>query len=394
MLALSPAVGAGLAEVKNIRSFTGATSTRVVFDLDGPVDHTLFTLAQPNRVVIDLRAARMGARAAAVKGSGVFSGLRYAPRRGRDLRVVLDLTHAVTPRSFPLAPDARHGHRLVVDLIKRAESAPIKPTKSVKIPSMARNHNVVVAVDAGHGGINPGAIGPKGSQEKRIVLKVARRLAVLIDKEPGMRAVLTRRDDVFLKLRDRIQTARAAKADLFVSIHADAFHDARARGASVYVLSRRGASSEAALWLANNENQADLVGGVSLDDKDSALAKVLLDLSQTATLEASHFAAGKVLRELDKLGRLHKRSVERAGFVVLKSPDIPSMLVETGFISNPAEEKRLRSAAYQAKLARAVLSGVRSYFQHHAPPDTWFAQRRSVTALQRHEDSGRDVHDG
>ena len=388
LLAWPAAAGAESAEVRDIRSFAGPTTTRVVFDLDRAVTHTLFTLAQPDRVVIDLRATRMGAGIAKVNSGGALDGLRYAPRRGRDLRVVLDLNHAVKPRSFPLAPNAQHGHRLVVDLIDKTTLTPAQPIKSAKPPAVTRGRDVVVAIDAGHGGIDPGASGPKGTQEKQVVLKIAKRLAALVDQEPGMRAVLTRRDDVFLKLRERIRTARAAKADLFVSIHADAFRDARARGASVYVLSRRGASSEATLWLANNENKADWVGGVSLDDKDDELAKVLLDLSQTATIEASHFAAGKVLRELGRLGRLHRRSVERGGFVVLKSPDIPSMLVETGFISNPGEEARLRSAAYQAKLARAVLKGVRGYFQDHAPPDTWFAQRRNLAIVERSRHDG------
>jgi N-acetylmuramoyl-L-alanine amidase len=234
---------------------------------------------------------------------------------------------------------------------------------------------VVVAVDAGHGGEDPGAQGSvRHTREKVVTLEIARRLKRLIDAQPGMRAVLTRKGDYYVGLRRRMQLARKYKADLFISIHADAFRDRRVRGSSIYVLSRRGASSEAARWLAARENAADLIGGVSLDDKDDMLASVLLDLSQSAAQEASLAAAQQVYRNLGRLGKVHARHIQRAGFVVLKSPDIPSMLIETGFISNPTEESNLRNHAYQEKLAKAISRGVTHYFKDAPPPGTLLAK--------------------
>jgi N-acetylmuramoyl-L-alanine amidase len=238
----------------------------------------------------------------------------------------------------------------------------------------AKLRDLVIAIDAGHGGEDPGARGKKGTREKDVVLSIARRLAALVDKEPGMRAVLVRRGDYYIGLRKRMEIARKNRADLFISIHADAFKDRRVQGASVYAVSRRGASSEMARWLAARENAADLVGGVSLDDKDDLLAEVLLDLAQTATLEASNEVAGNVLTEMKRIGRVHKRSVQHAGFVVLKSPDIPSLLVETAFISNPSEENRLRSGKHQQKVAAAILGGVRRYFADNPPPGSLVAK--------------------
>ncbi|MDW8479318.1 MAG: N-acetylmuramoyl-L-alanine amidase [Xanthomonadales bacterium] len=235
---------------------------------------------------------------------------------------------------------------------------------------------MVIAIDAGHGGEDPGAIGPGGTREKDITLAVARALARRVDAEPGMRAVLIRDGDYYIPLRERYMRAREARADLFLSIHADAFHDARARGSSVYVLSPRGASSEAARWLAERENRSDLIGGVSLADKDEMLAAVLLDLSQGATLEASHRAASHLLRALGRVGRVHKRHVERAAFMVLRSPDVPSVLVETAFISNPAEERRLGERQHQERLAEAMLEGIRSHFAELPPPGTLLARRQ------------------
>jgi N-acetylmuramoyl-L-alanine amidase len=233
---------------------------------------------------------------------------------------------------------------------------------------------VVVAVDAGHGGEDPGALGRRGTREKDVTLAIARRLAALIDREPGMRAVMVRKGDYYVGLRQRIEIARKERADLFISIHADAFRDARVQGASVYTLSRRGASSEAARWLAERENSADLIGGVSLEDKDHILASVLLDLSQTAALQASTDVAERVFRRLKQVGRVHNDRVQEAGFVVLKSPDIPSILVETAFISNRTEESRLTDPEHQARLAEAILEGVREYFDYSPPPGTRLAQ--------------------
>jgi N-acetylmuramoyl-L-alanine amidase len=234
---------------------------------------------------------------------------------------------------------------------------------------------LVVAIDAGHGGQDPGARGGKGSREKDITLAIARELARQVNATPGLKAYLTRDSDVFIPLAQRYQKARAAKADLFVSIHADAFTNPDANGSSVFVLSQRGASSQAARWLANQENAADLVGGVRLQDKDNTLASVLLDLSQSATMKASEDIAGHVLTGLKKLGKTHKAGVERANFVVLRSPDVPSMLVETAFITNPEEERRLNDPSHRADLARAILDGVNTYFTRQPPPGTLYAAR-------------------
>jgi N-acetylmuramoyl-L-alanine amidase len=238
------------------------------------------------------------------------------------------------------------------------------------------DRDIVVAVDAGHGGQDPGAIGRNGTMEKTVVLAIARALAKRINEEAGMRAYLTRDADYFVVLRDRMVRARNAKADIFVSVHADSIRDRSITGASVYILSEHGASSEAARWLAERENAADLRGGVSLDDKDRSLASVLLDLSQSANLGASMTAAERVLQSLDATVNVRKSSVQQAGLVVLKSPDIPSMLVETAYISNPGEEARLKSLSHQTKIADAIFLGIRTYFEHNPPPGTRFAQMR------------------
>ena len=236
----------------------------------------------------------------------------------------------------------------------------------------------MIAIDAGHGGEDPGARGPRGTREKTVVLQIAKRLERLVDREPGFRAVMIREGDYFMPLRKRASKAHEHRADLFVSIHADAFHDRRARGSSVYVLSQRGATSEMARILAETENAADLIGGVSLNDKDDLLKTVLLDLSQTASIEASMEVGENVLGHLRRLGKVHKRRVQQAGFVVLKSPDIPSILVETAFISNPGEERQLRNGKHQQNLATAILKGIKSYFRNNPPPGTLMAQRQHV----------------
>jgi N-acetylmuramoyl-L-alanine amidase len=241
------------------------------------------------------------------------------------------------------------------------------------------DRDVIVAVDAGHGGQDPGATGPGGTHEKDVVLPIARALAERINSEPGMKAVLTRNRDEFLVLRDRIRRARVAKADMFISVHADSIANHEVTGASVYVLSERGATNEAARWLAERENAADLMGGVSLDDKDNTLASVLLDLSQSANISASMTAAQRVLNQLDNVGQVRKSQVQQAGFVVLKSPDIPSMLVETAYISNRSEELRLKNSRYQGQLADAIFSGVRNYFEQNPPAGTRFASARRAT---------------
>ena len=370
---------AGLAEpvqVGGVRLWQSAEKLRLVFDISSPLEHRLFLLSNPDRVVVDLVNARTGGVQPVVKSSnGWLKRIRTAPRNGRDLRMVLDLSRSVTPSSFILKPNQKYGHRLVVDLVAKGPVPRVTPKRAKSKPTPRRGRDVIVAIDAGHGGEDPGAIGKGKTREKDVVLAIARKLQALVNKEPGMRAVMIREGDYYVGLRDRIKKARKHKADLFISIHADSFKKSSARGSSVFTLSSHGASSEAARWLAEKENAADLIGGVSLDDKDDILASVLLDLSQTATIEASTTVAGKVLKQLGEVNKLHKPHVEQAGFAVLKSPDIPSILVETAFISNPKEERKLKSVTHQKKLARAILSGVRSYFRKYPPPGTTLALR-------------------
>jgi N-acetylmuramoyl-L-alanine amidase len=368
------AYAAGM-QVQGVRLWAAPDSTRVVFDVSGPVDHRLFTLNNPNRLVIDLNDAAIDpAVKKTFSSGGKVKNLRSGPRNGNALRLVLELDGPVKPKSFVLKPNDQYGHRLVVDLFDAGAGKASIP-KKIQAPNQpAKLRDLVIAIDAGHGGDDPGARGKKGTREKDVVLDISRRLAKLVNKEPGMRAVMIRDGDYYVGLRKRMEKARKHRADLFISIHADAFKDQRVTGASVYAVSRRGASSEMARWLAARENAADLVGGVSLDDKDDLLAEVLLDLAQTATLEASNEVAGNVLREMRQIGKVHKKTVQHAGFMVLKSPDIPSLLVETAFISNPAEEKRLRSGRHQQRVAQAVMNGVRKYFVANPPPGTLVAQ--------------------
>jgi N-acetylmuramoyl-L-alanine amidase len=373
LLILAPALHA--AQVTGVRLWTAPDHTRLVFDASAPAEHKVFTLKDPDRLVIDFPAASVadGFGRTAVTDKHL-AGLRHAARPDGSLRVVLDLRQPVRPKSFGLKPGGEFGHRVVVDLY------PVNQTGDQRVAKTAtdiqRPREVVIAIDAGHGGEDPGAIGRRHrTLEKDVTLEIARRLKRVIDAEPGMRAVLTRTGDYFIGLRKRMALAREHRADLFVSIHADAFHDRRVRGSSVYVLSRRGASSEAARWLAERENNADLVGGVSLEDKDDLLASVLLDLSQSATQHASLGAASHIYGELGRVGKVHGRQVHQAAFMVLKSPDVPSVLVETGFISNPDDERNLRDADHQERLARAVAAGLRRYFTESPPPGTLLAER-------------------
>jgi N-acetylmuramoyl-L-alanine amidase len=373
------AAGENPLQVDNVRLWAAPDNTRVVFDVSGTADHKLFTLHDPERLVVDLTNARLGGGFDRLAASGgLVKGLRTGLRNGRDLRLVLDLNGRARPKSFALKPNDQYGHRLVIDLHPLDSAAqaaqPARPARS----AANAPRDLVIAIDAGHGGEDPGARGPGGTREKDVVLVIARRLARLVDQEPGMRAVMIRDGDYYVGLRGRMKRAREAKADLFVSIHADAFKDRRVHGSSVYVLSQRGASSEMARWVAARENASDLVGGVSLDDKDDLLAEVLLDLSQTATIEASMEVADNVLKELKGLGKVHKRHVQHAAFVVLKSPDIPSILVETAFISNPKEERRLRDPRHQQSLAEAILDGLRGYFADNPPPGTRVAKAGGI----------------
>ncbi len=383
------AAGARAAEIKNLRIWAGPEYTRAVFDVSGPVDYKLFELNKPDRIVLDIRGSQLGTEFKAPEVKGLLKGLRAGKQGKSDSRVVFDLADGVRPKSFLLPPADKFGYRLVLDLYPAAVK-PAVPVKTVAEASNGKARNVIVAIDAGHGGDDPGAIGASGTYEKNITLAVARQLKKRIDAAEGMTAVLTRDGDYFIPLERRYRKAREAKADLFISIHADAFTKSDARGSSVWVLSPRGASSEAARWLADRENRADLVGGISLDDKDDTLAKVLLDLSQGATMGASNAVAEQVHGALRKIGPTHRNYVERANFVVLRSPDVPSILIETAFISNPDEEARLKNPVHRDKLAGAILDGVDTYFRASPPPGTLYAQN-AERAREVREKSNRYV---
>jgi len=368
---VAPRATALAAEIRTLQLTTTNDTTRAIFDLSAPLEYRLFEIANPDRIVLDLHTSSFADRFVAPAGKGVLKSVRTGKQGKGDVRVVFDLAAGVRVKSFLMPATDRLPCRLVVDLGPRAK-AKGDVVKSAEFPA-EKVRDVVVAVDAGHGGEDPGAIGAAGTHEKDITLAVARELKRLIDKQPGMSAVLTRDSDRFIPLQQRYQKAREAKADLFVSVHADAYASGDARGSSVWMLSSRGATSEAARWLADRENRADLVGGVSLDNKDNTLAAVLLDLSQSSTLEASGAVANQVLHALAKIGPTHRGYVEKANFVVLRSPDVPSILVETAFITNPAEEKRLKNPEQRESLAKAILDGVRNYFSSAPPPGTWFA---------------------
>ena len=374
LLGLS-ALDAQAARLDAMKVVQDDAGTHAVIDLTGAVDYKVFTLANPDRLVLDLSGTSLGAAYRAPAPNGVVAGVRTGKPAEGDLRVVLDLGSAVQPRSRI----EREGDsaRLIVELISND-----RPSGT---PAVARTledvigpgeRKLVIAIDAGHGGKDPGAIGPSRKFEKDITLAMARELARQVNADPGMEAFLVRDGDVFIPLHERYQRAREAQADLFISIHADAAHNRAANGASVYVLSLRGASSEAARWLADQENAADLVGGVELDARDKNLAAVLLDLSQNATMRVSDDVAGEVLASLKGVGKAHKPQIERANFVVLRSPDVPSMLVETGFISNPGEEAKLSDPGYRKRMVEAIHGGLRAYFSDQAPPGTWYAARQ------------------
>lgn len=380
ILAWAGTAAAAAVEVSGVRLSAESDKTRVVLDLSGPVSHKIFSLAGPDRVVIDVAAAKINRdRVALPPVQGSVSRIRTGTKDNGDLRVVLDLTQSVKAKSFTAGPSSSAGHRLVIDLVyeNAAGNAGTAPLKQIRtLPYTGRD--LVVAVDAGHGGKDPGASGRRGTKEKNITLSIARKLKAQIDAQPGMRAVLIRDGDYYVHLHDRMERARQLQADLFVSIHADAAENNRVRGSSVYVLSESGASSEAAKRLAQRENASDLVGGVSLSDKDDVLASVLLDLSQNAAISASTTVGESVLKRLGGVGRLHQTKLQSANFVVLRSPDIPSILVETAFISNAQEEKRLRDDNEQTRLASAILLGIKDYFNENPPPGTLLAQSRGA----------------
>ena len=364
LLGTQPAFAKPRSTLTGIRIAQSAEDhTRVVFDLSSEFKHNLFTLADPHRIVIDIDNTRKSqAIEISERTTNLMRGLRSASKDGGRLRVVIDLKSKVRPRSFALKPDGKSGHRLVVDL--HATNLSPTPIKTSQQQRNQRKEKFVIALDAGHGGRDPGAIGRNGTREKDVALAVARKMQTLINRTPGYRAVLTRQSDQFISLRNRVKKAREAEADIFISLHADAFHKSHVKGASVYALSLRGASSEAARWAAKKENASDLIGGISLDDKDDLIASVLLDLSQTATIQDSLELGSDVLKNLGKVAPLNKSNVQQAGFAVLKAPDMPSILIETAFLSNPAEEKKLRNPKHQQRLARAVFDGIQAHLKN------------------------------
>ena len=430
------------AVVESVRLWRGPDHTRLVLDLSAPVDYEIFTLENPQRLVIDIaNSSRKASLAKLNLAKTPIVKIRSGIRNKKNLRIVLDLAQPTDYKHFVLGPNKKYGNRLVIDLYDRApkvvEKAPVvidkapevvekvpeviekapevvekapevvdkvpevadkiqeivdkvakdEDTKVVdeKKPPVSRSiddvveesgRKIVIAVDAGHGGIDPGALGPKSIQEKHVVLQISRRIESLLDKDPYFDGLLIRENDYYLAHRKRTQIARENRADFFISIHADAFTDSRVKGASVYALSNKGATSETARYLAKKENEADLIGGVSslkLANKDDELAGILADLSMNSTLRSSLDAGDYVLRNMGTVARLHKKKVEQASFLVLKSLDIPSLLIETGFISNPKEARLLSNTAYQKKIAKAIYIGLVQYYQDNPPDGTLLA---------------------
>ena len=367
------------AQVVSSRIWPARDYTRLTLESKSELKYQMFAVKDPERLVLDLETEMTPALGEldgkVVAEDPYIKGLRVARNRPGVVRLVLDLKAEVQPQAFALAPVAEYGHRLVLDIHPLvavdalaeliAESTKLPAPAAPEKPSVARL--AIIAIDAGHGGEDPGALGRRGSREKDITLMIAKRLKRLVDAEPNMRALLTRDGDYFLALNTRVDKARQVKADLLVSIHADAFKRPNARGSSVFALSERRATSEMARLLAQKENESDLVGGVNLKGRDSYVTQTLIDLSQTATIDFSLRLGNSVLARLGAVNELHKARVEQASFAVLKAHDVPSILVETAFISNPQEEKRLNDQGYQDQLARALLDGIRDYVTKHPP---------------------------
>lgn len=367
------ASGAQALEVRDLRLWRAPDHTRIVIDLSEPVAHKLMVLPNPERIVLDLEDARLSSPLPELDlDKTPVRRIRTAIRAGNDLRIVFDMSASTRPRSFVLKANEQRGDRLVLDLYDTAPAETAKPSVKKSMATAARR-DIVIAIDAGHGGEDPGATGPGRVLEKNVVLAIARYMDDLFKNDPGFRAELIRTGDYYVGLKKRRDLAHDKQADLLVSIHADAFESPKAKGTSVYALSQRGASSTFARFLAERENSADLVGGVSLNDKDDLLAQVLYDMSMSHTLDASVGLGSRVLVRMDNISKLHRRQVEQAAFAVLKSPDIPSILIETGFISNPTEAKLLGTTDYQRKMARAIHGGIRSWFLEHPPSDTLVA---------------------
>ena len=397
---MSPAfsVDAGQDVALTSVSYSNQASDRLLFDLSANVHHRYFMLNNPNRLVIDLENTHLQqALLPPPSNHPLFVNVRSSARNQNDLRVVIELKNDAEIKAA--LNNKGSGSQLQIDLaVKDAVAkankssnvvkdkvdsvASLEKAQPVKV-SKARGRDIVVAIDAGHGGKDVGAQGANGTQEKDVVFAIAKRLEGYVNAQPGMKAVMIRNGDYFVKLHQRVNIARSSKADLFVSIHADAFNDTSAHGASVYTLSKKGASSDSARWLADSENASDSVGGAGIDTKDDVLASVLMDLSQTAAKEASQNVGSKVLKNVKTVSHLHREAVQKAGFVVLKSPDIPSILVETAFISNPDEEQRLNTNAYQDKMASALFRGIVAHFKQYAPANTLMAQMSKSGKVQQ-----------
>src|SRR6266545_414859 len=391
------AARADAATVVSARLWPAQEYTRLILETPAPMAHQLLVMKNPERLVLDLEGVELKPEIGrlperVLPGDPYIQAIRVAAYRPGVLRVVLDIKSEVNPQLFALKPVGDYGHRVVLDLypltpldplmalleIERnerslepasAESSADKPSAAIDRPAgkPASRRRIVVAIDPGHGGEDPGAIGRRGTYEKNVTLAIARKLKGLLDDEPGMRAMLTRDDDYFVPLGVRVEKARRVRADLFISIHADAFTTPTARGSSVFALSEHGATSAAARWLAQRENQSDLIGGVNLDARDPIVKRIMLDMSQTAQISDSLRVGRSVLDGIGAVNALHKGSVEQAGFAVLKAPDIPSILVETAFISNPDEEQKLRDERHQKRLAESIRSGVKRYFALNPP---------------------------
>ncbi|HEY0923933.1 N-acetylmuramoyl-L-alanine amidase [Rheinheimera pacifica] len=375
LLALFSMASVAANQVQGVRIWPSPDNTRVVFDLSAAPDHKYFTLDNPDRLVIDLSNIKGGSNLPAVSGeSPLIKAIRSSGDANR-MRIVLDLAKSTKANVFALSPTPPYGHRLVVDL---PDDQPVQNTPP---PAIRAARDIVIAIDAGHGGEDPGSIGPSGFYEKNITLPVARQLAQLIDRQPGMKAMMVRTNDYYIHVNRRTEIARGQQADLLVSIHADAFTTPQPRGASVWVLSLRRATTEVGRMLEQTERHSELLGGVAEIIKDSAneryLAQTVLDLSMNHSMVTAYQVAGEVLQELGKVTHLHKKEPQAASLGVLKAPDIPSILVEVGFISNPQEERQLRSAAHQTKLAQSLFSALKRHFEKSPPADSLFAQQRA-----------------
>ena len=396
LLSVFTTLPARAAQILAVRIWPSEDYTRVTLENDSDLKTTHFLVKNPDRLVVDIEGLELNAAlkdlVAKVQGDDPYiKQVRVGQNRPGVVRLVFDLKEEVNPQVFTLAPVAGYQHRLIFDLYPVGAQDPIaqliargewhdetKPSPNLT-PAPKRNapetetdkpqvtRMITIALDPGHGGEDPGAIGHGGNREKDVVLEIAKRIKAKIEDQPNMRVMLTRDADFFVPLPVRVQKARKVQADLFVSIHADGFIEPTARGSSVFALSEKGASSATARWLANKENAADLIGGVNIKTHDAQLAGVLLDLSTTAQINDSMKLAKDVLGEIGGINKLHKGAVEQAGFAVLKAPDIPSILIETAFISNPEEEEKLTDDTYQDQMAEAVLKGIRKYFAKNPP---------------------------